>query len=93
MGRIAVVFLPVWIVLLGVLPFATGLGPLACLSLATLLAAALVVLVERRRGRREARPAGGPPATRTPMSAMAGAGIALGVVVVLIYVVFVLRAS
>lgn len=87
------VFLPVWIVLLGVLPYATGLGPLACLSLATLLAAGVVVLVERRRSRREARTAAGPPVARKPMSALTGAGIALGVVVLLIYVVFVLRAS
>jgi hypothetical protein len=76
-----------------VLPFATGLGPLACLSLATLLAAAVVVLVERRRARSGARPAGGAPPTRRPMSALTGAGIALGVVALLVYVVFVLRAA
>jgi hypothetical protein len=76
-----------------VLPCGTGLGPLACLSLATLLAAAVVVLVERRRGRREARPAGGPPAERRPMGALAGAGIALGVVVLIVYVIFVLRSG
>ncbi len=87
------VFLPVWIVLLWVIPFTTPLGPLASLTLATLLAVAAVVVVERRRSRREARPAGGPPVARKPMSALAGAGIALGVVVVLVYVVFVLRAS
>jgi hypothetical protein len=87
------VFLPVWIVLLGVLPYATGLGPLACLSLATLLAAAVVVLVERRRERAEARPAGGPPPARRPMSALTAAGLTLGAVVLLIYVVFVIRSA
>ena len=51
------------------------------------------MLVERRRGRREARPAGGPPPTRKPMSAMTGAGIALGVVALLVYVIFVLRSA
>ncbi|HTI34661.1 MAG TPA: hypothetical protein VL422_13360 [Miltoncostaea sp.] len=75
------------------LPFATGLGPLACLSLATLVAAGAVVLVERRRARREARPAGGPPPTRRPMGALTGAGIALGAVALLVYVIFVLRSA
>jgi hypothetical protein len=87
------VFLPVWIVLLGVLPFATGLGPLACLSLATLAAAAVVVVVERRRARRAARPAGGPPAPRRPMSALTAVGLTLGAVALLIYVIFVLRSA
>jgi hypothetical protein len=92
-----VVFLPLWIVLLGVLPFATGLGPLACLSLATLAAAAAVVVVERRRARRAARPAtrpaDGPPAPRRPMGALTAAGLTLGAVVLLIYVIFVLRSA
>jgi hypothetical protein len=83
----------VWIVLLAVLPFATGLGPLACLSLATLLAAVLVVLVERRRSRTETRPDGGPAPVRRPMSALTGAGVALGVVALLVYVIFVLRSA
>jgi len=87
------VFLPVWIVLLGVLPYVTGLGALGCLSLATLGAAVLVVVVERRRSRREARPADGPPPTRRPMGPLTAAGLTLGAVVLLIYVVFVLRAS
>jgi hypothetical protein len=87
------VFLPVWILLLGVLPPATGLGPLACLSLATLLAAAAVVVVERRRARRGARPADGPPGPRRPMSALTAAGLTLGGVALLIYVVFVLRSA
>jgi len=87
------VFLPVWIVLLGVLPPATGLGPLACLSLATLLAATAVVVVERRRARRAARPAGGPPAPRRPMGALTAASLTLGAVALLIYVIFVLRSA
>jgi len=87
------VFLPVWIVLLGVLPYVTGMGPLGCLSLATLLAAVAVVLVERRRSRRRARPAGAPPAARRPMSALTAAGLTLGAVALLAYVVFVLRAA
>ncbi len=86
-------FLPVWIVLLGVLPYVTGLGALGCLSLATLGAAVVVVVVERRRSRREARPADGPPPTRRPMGPLTAAGLTLGAVVLLIYVVFVLRAS
>ena len=86
-------FLPVWIVLLGVLPFATGLGPLACLSLATLLAAAAVVVVERRRARHESRPAGAPHARRRPMSALTAAGLTLGAVVLLVYLIFVLRSA
>ena len=86
-------FIPAWIVLLGVLPFATGLGPLACLSFATLLAVAAVVLVERRRARREARPAGDPRPARRPMSALTGAGLTLGAVALLVYVVFVLRSA
>ena len=82
-----------WLVLLGVLPPATGLGPLACLSMATILAAAAVVVVERRRARREARPAGGPPAPRRPMSALTAAGLTLGAVALLVYVLFVLRST
>ena len=85
--------IPVWIVLLGVLPYVTGLGPLACLSMATILAAAAVVVVERRRARREARPAGGPPAARGPMSPLTAAALTLGAVVLLIYVVFVIRSA
>jgi hypothetical protein len=88
-----VVFLPVWIVLLGVLPYVTGMGPLGCLSLATLVAVVVVVLVERRRSRREARPPAGPPPTRKPMSALTAAGLTLGAVALVVYVVFVLRAA
>ncbi len=96
MGRAALVGVPVLIVLLAALPF-TGLGVLPCLSLAVRLAVAAVVLVERRRtarAEREASPAGvAARGERAPMSAVTGAGIALGVVVVLVYVVFVVRAA
>lgn len=95
-GRAALVGVPVLVVLLAVLPF-TGLGVLACLSLAVLLSVVAVVLAERRRIARAERAASPPDATargeRAPMSALAGAGIALGVVVVLVYVVFVVRAA
>ena len=93
MGRSAAVFLPVWIVLLGTLPFATGLGPLACLSIATLVAAAVVVLIERRRARRDAPQPAGAPRERHPMSALTAAGLTLGAVVLVVYVVFVLRSA
>jgi hypothetical protein len=92
-GRCVAVFLPVWIVLLGVLPFATGLGPLACLSLATLVAVAAVVVVERRRARRRAAPSGEAARERRPMSAPAAVALTLGVVVLLVYILFVIRAG
>ncbi|WP_217914571.1 hypothetical protein [Miltoncostaea marina] len=85
---------PVWLVLLLLVP-RTGLGPMPSLFLATVLTAAVVVAVERRRSR-HARAAAAPharPAERRPMSALAGAGIALGAIVVLAYVVFVLVAA
>ena len=88
-------FLPIWIVLLATVPFATGLGPLACLSIATLVAAAAVVLVERRRARREPAPGPGPGQRREkrPMSALTAAGLTLGGVLLVVYVIFVLRAG
>ena len=92
-GRSAAVGIPTWIVLLALLPL-TGLGPLPCLSLATLLAGALVVVVERRRSRREraeASPGAGRP--RRPMSALTAALLTLGGVALLVYVVFVIRAA
>jgi len=93
-GRTAAVGVPTWIVLLAVLPF-TGLGVLACLSLATLLAGVVVVVVERRRSRRgeAARPAAGAPRARRPMSPLTAALLTLGGVALLVYVVFVLRAA
>lgn len=83
--------------LLAALPF-TGLGVIACLSLAVVLSCTAVVLAERRRTRRTAGAAAGSSegltrGERAPMSAVTGAGIALGAVVVLVYVVFVIRAA
>jgi hypothetical protein len=92
-GRGAAIGVPTWIVLLAALPF-TGLGVLACLTLATALAVAVVVVVERMRAR-------GPRSPREPgavggfrsMSPLAAVGLTLGVVVLLVYVVFVIRAG
>ena len=94
-GRAAAVGVPAWIVLLAVLPFATGLGPLACLSLATLLAGALVIVVERRRSRRAGRSqeADGAPRVRRPMSAGTAVLLTLGGVALLVYIVFVIQAA
>jgi uncharacterized iron-regulated membrane protein len=90
----AAVGIPTWILLLFLFPF-SGLGPLLCLTGATLVTAAVVVWSERRRGR-DAEDGGGqqePDAPRAPMGALAGAGIAVGVVVLLVYVIFVIRAA
>ena len=94
--RGAAVGVPVWILLLGLLPF-TGLGVGACLLGATVVAVAAVVLVERLRGRRAAgdagRAAGGRRVARGRMSPLAAAGLTLGVVLVIVYVIFVVRAA
>ncbi len=76
----------------------TGLGVLACLSLAVALAVAAIVVTERRRTRRLARQAAAPGdaparAERGPMSAPAAVGLTLLVVAVLAYVVLVVRAA
>lgn len=92
-GRSAAVGIPVLVLALALLPF-TGLGPLACLSLAVLLAVGAVVVVERRRARRGAAgtgPAG--RASRGPMSPATAAALTLGAVALLAYVVFVIRAA
>jgi hypothetical protein len=93
-GRSAAVGIPIWIVLLGVLPF-SGLGPVPCLTLATLLAGAVVVVVERRRSRRGERAEAGPGSARArrPMSALTAALLTLGGVALLAYVVFVILAA
>ena len=85
--------MPTWIVLLAALPF-TGLGVLACLTLATALAIAVVIVAERMRGRGP-RAAGEPRAGGRfrSMSPLAAAGLTLGVVALLVYVVFVIRAG
>ena len=91
-GRSAAVGVPTWIILLATLPF-TGLGVIACLSLATVVATGAVVLLERRRRRREApAPVAGPPGRR-PMSALTAAALTLGGVLLLVYVIFVIRAA
>ena len=86
--------MPTWIVLLALFPL-TGLGVLPCLLGATLVTAAVIVVADRRRSRRDAAAAPGAaaPRERRPMGALAGAGIALGLVVVLAYVVLVARAA
>ena len=47
MGRAAAVGIPVWLVLLFLLPF-TGLGALACLTIATFLSFGVVAWADRR---------------------------------------------
>ena len=69
--------IPVWILLLWLLPL-SGMGPLPCLTLATALTAGVVVLAERRRARRlrddgDADAPTGPRGRRGPMSAPAAA--------------------
>ncbi len=89
-----------WVLLLFLLPF-TGLGPLPCLSLATVLTVALVVWAERRRGRRlreaaAAEAGGGAEGARPergPMSAGTAVALTLGAVALLVYVIFVIRAA
>lgn len=87
--------MPLWILLLALLPL-TGMGVLPCLSGATLLSGAVVVLDHRRRARREAdaaAPGARGPRARRPMGALGGAGVALAVVALLAYVLFVVRAA
>lgn len=90
MGRAVVVGIPVWIAMLALLP-QTGLGPMACLGLATIVAAAAIVTAFRSRRRLAPAPDGARTARR-PMGALAGAGVALGAVALLAYAIFVLRA-
>ncbi len=87
--------IPVWLLLLLLLPL-SGLGPLPCLSIATVLAVAAIVLAERRRTRRAAGATTDGElrrGERAPMSALTAAALTLGVVVLLVYVVFVIRAA
>lgn len=91
-----VVGLPVWLVLLLLVP-RSGLGPMPSLALATLGAAVLVVLAERIR-RARGRPGGDAPGggaapsagPRRPMSALSAVLLTLGVVVVVAYTLFVI---
>lgn len=94
MGRAVVVGLPVWVLLLGLLPL-SGLGPGPCLALATLVALGAVIWADRSHARRTAAPADAahrPRAARRQMGPLAAAGLTLGVVLVLVYVIFVFRA-
>lgn len=89
-----IVGLPIWLVLLVVVP-ASGLGAIGSLSLSTLLAAGAVVLAERRLGRRtgragEAPQVGGRRRERAPMSPVRAVFLTLVGVVAVIYVVFII---
>ncbi len=89
-GRAAALGVPVWLVLLLLLPL-TGMGPLACMSGATLLTAGAVVWADRRSRRRGPEADDGPPdGARTPMSPLAAAGLTLAGVALLAYVIFVI---
>lgn len=91
--RGALVGFPTWILLLWLLPL-TGLGVLPCFVGASVLAAIVVVLAERRHRRRHATPAeAGPPRERRSMSPLAAAGLTLAGVVLLAYILFVIRAG
>jgi hypothetical protein len=94
--RGAAVAVPVWIALLGLLPF-TGLGVGACLLLATAGAAVAVLLTERllagRAREADGREAPGRRRARRRMGAPAAVALTLGVVLLVVYVIFVLRAA
>ena len=81
--------IPTWILLLLLLPL-SGAGVLPCFFGASLLAAGVVIWADRRHARREGgatpRPADTP---RSPMSPLAAAGLTLGAVVLVLYIVFV----
>lgn len=89
-----IVGLPIWLVLLVVVP-ASGLGAIGSLSLSTLLAAGAVVLAERRLGRRtdpagEAPRGGARRRRRAPMSPVRAVFLTLVAVVAAIYVIFII---
>jgi hypothetical protein len=90
-----IVGLPIWLVLLVVVP-RSGLGLMASLGLSTLLAAGAVLLAERQWGRGPA-PAGGEQGPvprrrreRRPMSPLRAVVLTLASVVLVIYVIFIL---
>ena len=99
-GRAALVGVPVWIVLLALLPL-TGMGVLPCLFGATALAVVAIVVAERRRARRlvaaEARGEPGEPelrrGERRPMSPLVAAALTLAAVGFAAYIILVLRAA
>jgi hypothetical protein len=89
----AVVGLPIWLLLLAVLP-RVGLGVGASFLSASAVAVAAVVLVLRRGAARRGRPASRRPrGARSPMTPLAAAGLTLAAVAVLVYVILVLRAA
>ncbi len=91
--RGALIGFPTWILLLWLLPL-TGLGVLPCFFAAGALAATVVVLAERRHRRRQSRPEPtGPPRARRAMSPLTAAGLTLGGVALLAYILFVIRAA
>jgi len=91
--RAAAIGVPVWILLLALLPF-TGLGVGACLLGATAVAVAAIVVVDRGHARRAAAPGhAGARGPRRRMSPLAAAGITLGAALVVAYVIFVLSAG
>jgi hypothetical protein len=91
--RGALIGFPTWILLLWLLPL-TGLGVLPCFVAASALAAIVVVLAERRHRRRQSGPSPtGPPRPRRAMSPLTAAGLTLGAVALLAYVLFVIRAA
>jgi hypothetical protein len=91
--RAAAVGVPTWIALLALLPF-TGMGVGACLAVATALAIVAILVVERLRGRgkrMERRQRG--PRTLRSMSPFAAAALTLGAVALVVYIVWVIRAT
>lgn len=90
-----IVGLPIWLVLLVVVP-ASGLGAIGSLSLSTLLATGVVVLAERVWGRRASPAEGDAEAAprrrreRRPMSPLRAVILTLASVVLVIYVIFIL---
>lgn len=90
-----IVGLPIWLVLLVVVP-SSGLGAIGSLGVSTLLATGVVVLAERLRGRRASPAEGDPgaapprPRERRPMSPLRAVILTLASVVLVVYVVFIL---
>jgi uncharacterized iron-regulated membrane protein len=84
--------IPVWLVLLLLLPL-TGQGALTCLTGATALSAGVAIWNERRhsRGREPEAPLGAP--ARRQIGPLGIAGLTLGAVVFLAYVLFVIRSA
>ena len=86
--------IPTWIFLLFLLPF-TGLGVLACLLGASGLTTGVVIWAERRHTRRDGAEATSASTVphRRPLGPLAAAGLTLGAVVLVAYILFVIRAA